>query len=249
MTSLRWVLVLILVSAFAFSSQPVYAANLKACDILLGIDFDSGKRAATYTITVNARMRPEATHFIVEVNGDFKRASFEEVSKEDQLYKATIEGETLSPIDLTGPEQFPFDQYEIDIVIHLPFPPDTYSQLNPPVFRGSLLQAKLEVVSNTRTTEGRVLIDRPLTWQVTFLGFACIPIVVIFAETTPKTLRSRKKAFGSLLAVPIVSGVALDALLTSFQYIPSRNALSYYEWGLVLSVVLAIVYAFLRLRR
>jgi hypothetical protein len=223
---------------------------VKACDVLLGIDFDSGNRAATYTITVNARMRPEATDFIVEVNGDFKRASFEEVSKEDQLYKATIEGETLSPIDLTGPERFPFDQYRIDIVIHLPFPSDTYSQINPPVFRGSFLQAHLEVVSNTTPiTEGGVVIDRPLTWQVAFLVLACIPLMVVLAEVAPKTLRSRKKAFASLLAVPIVSGVGLEALLTSFQYIPSRNALSYYEWGLVLSLVLAIVYALLRLRR
>jgi hypothetical protein len=229
--------VVAVVTLLALSFRPVYATTAKTCDVLESLEFNSESRTASYDIAINlAHVRPPTTYFAVEVNGDPKPASFEVVSNDANfpIYKAEVTGRTLSPIDTTGPDKFPFDRYEIDILIRIPLEPEIFCHVNPPALKGQLLQANIVVLSNFSPVDASIELSRPVVWQSVIMiwALAAAPLLglVVLKKKTNKLL-------SGLLSGSFVS----PGLVYFFSCIPSRNALSYFELTVVTAAAVTVI--------
>jgi hypothetical protein len=221
---------------FLLSAQPVYATTThKACDIFESIEFDPESRIASYEIIVDTWTRPLVIDLVVTINGDPNRASFEIVSTQQQIYKATVKGSILSPVDVTGPEKFPFDRYGIDIVIDVQFEPGSFCDVSPPMLKGRFLQPNITDLSRSPPVKVSIELSRPAMWQLVFMLVAFIPLLGLLVLLF-KTEKDWTPILGMISS--ILSWSAINSIFESIlNCIPSRNTLSWFELVLVATTI------------
>lgn len=206
------------------------------------IEFDSESRIVSYEIIVNTWTRPLALDLVVEVNGDPNHGLFEIVSIERQIYKAKVTGRILSPIDIAGPESFPFDRYGIDIIIDARFELGSFCDINPPKLTGRFLQANKTDLSRSPPVEVSIELSRPVTWQSIFMFAAFIPLLGLLVLLVPLF---RKEKDWTLLLGPVSSIISCGAIYSTFVYIlnciPSRNTFSCFELVLVATMAITCI--------
>jgi hypothetical protein len=235
------------------SFHPVYATTTKkACYIRESITFDSESTTASYEIEVDATTRPQVTDFVLEVNGEPQRASFEIISNDpnEPIYKAVVTGKTLSPIDIAGPDKFPFDRYKVDILIRVSFESDTDCNVNPPSLTGPLLEPKITVLSDSPPVAVSIELSRPLHNQLEVMGLAAAPLVCLGVPLLFKKKTDGIRAF--VLVLGILSSTFFSSLLGNvYNVIPSpRTMPSYFELTFfATAVIVVIVNAAVFLRR
>ena len=217
------------------SVQPVYATTTnKACDIFESIEFDPESRIVSYEIIVNTWTRPLAIDFVVTINGDPNRASFEIVSTQKQIYKARVTGRILSPVDVTGPEKFPFDRYGIDIVIDFQFEPGSFCDVSPPKLKGRFLQPNITDLSRSPPVRVNIELSRPIVWQSVIMIWALVAVPLLGLVVLKK---KTNRVLSGLLSGSFVS----SGLVYFFSCIPSRNALSYFELTVVTTAAVTVI--------
>jgi len=211
-----------------------YGSPNKASDIFLKIIFNAQSRTAEYRITVNTEIAPENVSFIAKVNNDTLQARFEAVSKDLGIYKAEIDGETLIPIDLNGPQNFPLDQYEIEISLFLPFPPGMVNQVFQPALNAPRLMVSVHPIE-TNPSHTKFVLSRPFFIQLIFFSTGALPLLAFLP------VKYANIFFGA--------GPAESLLTYYLQWVPSRNSPSYFDLIWICSTVAAIVWKIEGLRR
>ena len=154
---------------------------------------------------------------------------FETVSKDFRIYKAEIQGETPAPIDLNGPQNFPLDEYQIRIILYLPFASDMVNQIEPPALDAPGLMVTVLQLDTGSPSDTEYVLSRPAYVQAVFFIASLSPLVAVFP-------RKQTKFY---IPVPAVANMFLTYY---FQWIPSRNTLSYFDTIMFVSTFAAVLW-------